>query len=550
MTKSINYKYISESNISDIPLDTPIFFDIETDGLYINPSLIQIIWGQEDTVRLYRVQPDKDPIFQKLISHLTECHLVIHNSSYDLGTLNFTPRKLDDTLFASRLSMPHLEKFSLDIVAQEFGANYYTGIDKKAMQKAKFKVGEDYTPEQLEYACADVLALRDIYNSKTIQKCVTGSGVYRLDIENQLMAIKYQQNGMMVNQDKIRNIHHEVKEKLITSLQELKELVKCELNVNSPKQVKEFFNTASSDRKTMLKLNTPESVKVLEVRGLRKEEQFLYNLKEFDRVLTRFSVAGAITGRFTSKGGDIPNGYNLQNIPRKYQKFLNEDLGDTVVISLDYSALELRLACAIYGEPVMREQFLSGEDLHYAMGQALTGKDEITKDERTLAKIINFGLIYGMGISAFQDYAFTNFGVVIDEDEARRFKQIYFNKYRHIKRYHSVVFNTFVKGQYEYRTALGRKVRPNRTTEALNGIVQGSGVECIKIALIYMRDKFAGASEAIYNVIHDAIYLRVPKADKEYWEKALMESMAYGWDYVIKSDRLKYNDIPMPLEFD
>jgi DNA polymerase I-like protein with 3'-5' exonuclease and polymerase domains len=152
-------------------------------------------------------------------------------------------------------------------------------------------------------------------------------------------------------------------------------------------------------------------------------------LPSTDRVHGGTVIAGAATGRAT---GGHPN---LRAAPRDNKKFqfraLLRAAPGHILVSADYASMELRAAAEISGDEAMRAAFRDGVDLHRATAAAMTGKplDEVTDEERTNAKCVNFGVMYGMGAEALTQYAWKNYGLVIDIDTAKQWLWQWGDKY-------------------------------------------------------------------------------------------------------------------------
>ncbi len=214
---------------------------------------------------------------------------------------------------------------------------------------------------------------------------------------------------------------------------------------------------------------------------------------------------------------------------------------------------------------VLKVQRLSRKGVHYKqmVVEAVSTRngDDIVRSawkhvavhERTgfeLRPKSNIYVVFGMSANTFQNYAFTSYGVKLTQEEAQSFRDIYFNKYKGIANYHRRIWSNVKKPGFVYTTALGRKVKPRVGTEAINGPVQGSGAETTKLAVHYLCKEYPSALKHIINCVHDAIYMRVPKEDKELWKERLKWAMAKGWEEIMKCSLFHYHDIPMPLEFD
>ena len=360
-------------------------------------------------------------------------------------------------------------------------------------------------------------------------------------------AIEYQQNGLLVDRAAVRK-----------ELDALEDTIKANeialngLNPNSPKQCKEALDVESTDKPTLIKLiskgNTLAKT-IYEQRRLLKRRTFLVSYNK-PKVFTKFNVAGAVTGRFTSTGGDLPNGINAQQITRNLQYIFNQPTEDTIVIECDFGTAELRAAAAIMREEVMYKELLAGMDLHKIAASMATGKplDEITKEDRQKGKAVSFGLIFGMSAESFQEYAFTNYGVIFTLEEAKSIKKKYQEHYPSIAKYHQMQWENYKDPSYYVTTALGRRAKPRLGTDAINIPTQGTIAETTKLAIHYMVKEDARILGHIYNVVHDQINARVPKVALLYWKDLMVRNMQKAWTEICKTELMFYKDIPMPVD--
>lgn len=527
------------NNLPSLDNTKPVFFDIETEALYVNTSLVQL--RQDGKSYLIEINNETDE--HKIKTYLANLYLVGYNLSYDLGTLNLSCKDFDDLYYAIKIAYPQIPKFSLDTVIEFFGFPLYEGLDKKTMQKKGFKRGS-FTSEELRYAEDDVKACELLWKLPKVQAVIRNNLAYRLDKKSLEYSIIYQQNGLLVDQ---KGVQKEL-EKLIADI-DYNYMVLNGLNPNSPAQCKKALGVEKTDKPTLTRLISEgnELAKtIFNQRRLLKKRTMLESYN-FPKVYTKFNPYGAASGRFTASGGDLPDAINAQQITRELQYLFKQPTDDTVAIDLDYSTLELRLACAIFNEPVMYQQLKNGDDLHREMAKKLTGKAEITKEERTAAKGVNFGYVFGMSAKAFQEYSFTAFGVKFTYEEASDIRNKYFEMYPSFKKYHSKMWETYETAVVE--TALGRRIRPNLGTDAINIPVQGTGAETTKLAVHYfVQDNGTKVLQYIYNVVHDAIYIRVPKDEKEHWEDRLRVAMLKAWTEISKTEIFKFKDIPMEVD--
>ncbi len=542
----IEFKVIKD--LSDLPALTttdPTFCDIETDGLYINTRLIQVYQPTTDPM-IYIVDVDYVDLTQ-VKQWLQPLWLVFYNGSYDLGTLNMVPDKIDDLIYLTKMAYPEFKKYPLDQTMSNMNLDYlYADLDKKALQKAGFPLGSYLSQEQLRYSATDVKALELLWNDPNIQR-VRDTTAYIVDMLSQRYAIQYQQNGLVTDRAAVLAELEKLKENIATNYVTL-----GGVNCNSPKQCKEALGSMSSDKPTLIRLISEGSQlaeAIFNQRRLLKRQTMLTTYNK-PRVLTRYNVYGAATGRFTATGKDLPNGINAQQIPRDFQYIFNQPHENTIVIEADYSTVELRAACAIMKEQVMYNELKSGIDLHLVSASMVTGKkpEDHSKEERIKGKAVSFGFIFGMSAPSFQEYAFTNFGIKFTAIEAKIIKEKYQRHYPTIAKYHDYMWRNYKKPGFTVETALGRKVKPNLGTDAINIPTQGSTAETMKLAIHYMVKENADILKYIANVVHDSINLRIPKEDEKYWTDFLERNMLKGWTEISKCEAMFFKDIPMVVD--
>ena len=525
------------------------FADIETHGLYINTRLMQVYQPATDDI-VYIIDTDKI-LLDDAKAFLKPLWTVWQGASYDFGTLNMTTERFDDTLYLSRIAYPQWQDFTLDNIVTKLGhASLYEGLDKKKLQKQGFVPGAYLSQQQLRYSATDVVALSLIWKNAQIQKC-RESLAYKVDIISMKYAVQYQQNGLVSNQAAVM----EELEKTEAEF-EANEKILDGINSNSYVQVRKALNSEESSKEFLIKVVGEESGShrgilakaIYDQRRVIKRRTMLHSYN-FPSVVTRFNVAGAATGRFTSTGGDIPRGINAQQIPRPIQYIFNTNTADSVVVHADYSTAELRAGCSIMRDETMYKELMSGMDLHKAAANLATGVPiaEITKADRQKGKAVSFGFIFGMSAPSFVEYAYVNYGVVFTQAEAKVIKDKYNSKYKNIALYHKARWNDYKDTPVV--TPLGHRNKARLGTDAINHATQGCIAETMKLAIHYLCSKYPDATKYIFNVVHDAAYLRVPIGQQEMWAERLVTAMKKGWTEMCKCDMLYYKDIPMPVEY-
>lgn len=535
-------------SIEELPVfstEHPTFADIETEELYVGTRLIQLYQPEtNDMIYILDIDYIDLEIAKAFIKPLWT---VWQGCSYDFGTLNMTTARFDDTLYLCRTAYPEWQEYALDEIVAKFKLNHlYEGLDKKKLQKAGFIRGAYLSNDQLRYSATDVYALSLIWKDARVQ-AVRNITAYKVDILSVQYAIEYQQNGLLVDRSAVRK-----------ELDKLEDTIKANeialngINSNSPKQCKEVLGTTSTDKPTLIRLiangNTIAKT-IYDQRRLLKRRTFLISYNK-PKVFTRFNVAGAVTGRFTATGGDLPNGINSQQITRNLQYIFNQDTEDTVVIEADFGTAELRAAASIMREPVMYQELKDGLDLHKIAASMATGKplSEITKEDRQKGKAVSFGLIFGMSAESFQEYAFVNYDVIFTLDEAKAIKRKYQEHYPAITKYHQMQWENYKNPNYFVTTALGRRAKPRLGTDAINIPTQGTIGETTKLAIHYMVKEDTRVLKYIYNVVHDQVNARVPRVEVLYWKDIIVRNMKKAWTEICKTDLMYYKDIPMPVD--
>src|SRR5215210_3793577 len=176
---------------------------------------------------------------------------------------------------------------------------------------------------------------------------------------------------------------------------------------------------------------------------------------------------------------------NLQNIPRSgpLRSYVRAPESRVFVIA-DYSQIGLRSAAKISGDSEMLSAYAEGRDLHTLTAQSLTGREDISKDDRKLAKAVNFGLLYGMGVKGLQSYALKSYGIEMRLEEATLYRRRFFQTYPGLKRWHEQERRSWLCGETETRTLTGRRrMDVQRLTDRLNAPVQGTAADGLKLAL-------------------------------------------------------------------
>lgn len=248
------------------------------------------------------------------------------------------------------------------------------------------------------------------------------------------------------------------------------------------------------------------------------------------RLYSTFRLAGTATGRLSSGGAEGASGINLQQIPRdpRYKRLIQARPGYTLA-ELDYSQIELRVAAHLSEDSRMLGIYRTGGDIHTTTAKAVTGKQLIHKADRTKAKAVNFGFLYGMGVASFRDYARDSYGVELTEDEAADYRKRFFELYSGLPKWHKRVKEEALRNGY-VKTLFGRiryldgirywsgSRKGAALRQAVNTSVQSVASDMMILALglinrfIVNSDKY---DAKIIATVHDSVLLEINKDGAE-----------------------------------
>jgi DNA polymerase-1 len=357
--------------------------------------------------------------------------------------------------------------------------------------------------------------------------------------------------GVLVDPGALDGIGKDMAAELAALEKKAYEAAGQELNLGSPKQLETvLFDTLGlkSSKKTRTGRSTdaevlealaedhPLPALVLEHRAIAKLKGTYVDalprlmLPATGRIHTRWSQAVAATGRISSQDP------NLQNIP------IRTALGKSIrrafiappghlLVSADYSQIELRVLAHLSQDPVLVDAFRSGEDVHVRTAMEIFGvaKDDVTEEMRRRSKTINFGVIYGMGESALAKR------LGIPRSEAARFIDAYFERYEGV---HAFMERTMAEARRSevVRTLFGRKrnVADLRNTDrmrrayaeriAQNTPIQGTAADLLKMAMVKLAEPPAPGARMVLTV-HDELCFEVPLAQVEQAKAKIREAM-------------------------
>ena len=363
---------------------------------------------------------------------------------------------------------------------------------------------------------------------------------------------RMEHTGIAVDRAYLENMGADLREKLTALDARIQELAGEQFNVNSTDQLryvlfeklalpvvkKTSTGKPSTDASVLKKLDHPVVAALLEYREYEKlrgtyVDGYLPLVDADGRIRTRFNQMAATTGRLSS---DRPN---LQNIPirsesgRTIRRAFIAGEGAEFLVA-DYSQIELRVLAHMSGDPFLVEAFRSGSDIHTATAARVWGlsESEVTPNQRRTAKMINFGLLYGMESFGLADR------LGISRDEAQQHMDAYFSQFVQVREFMSAVV-TQARNQGYTTTLFGRRrylpelksdnfrIRQMGERMALNAPVQGTAADIIKKAMIDLDASLRseGLASTLILQIHDELILESPLDEIEVAEKLVVGTM-------------------------
>jgi DNA polymerase-1 len=313
------------------------------------------------------------------------------------------------------------------------------------------------------------------------------------------------------------------------------------------------WKDAAVDEEVLLDLwdKHPMVPLLLEHRGLVKQEgTYTRNWKDQilvtreRRIYPNYNVTGTVTGRLSS---------NLQQVPRDHfiRGIITAPPG-YMLIEADFSQIELRIAAMVSHDPAMMKVYQDGLDLHMEMASSITGKPAqyVTKEERSRAKPVSFGFIYGMGWRGFIPYARKTFGINVSDEEAQHYRASFFLRFPQLVNWHAsqrrqVQVLGYVDSPIGRRRRLpavrsgDKEMREMAERQAINSPVQGFASDLTLMAMVALEhDEFLSRQGTeMIGQVHDSILFESPEDTAEQSSehiKSVMESLPieemFGFD--------------------
>ena len=587
----VNYQLVVTAEqrqdlISRLKLAVKFCFDTETTG--VDPNNSELV-GMSFCIKPYEAYyislPDN---YQECLEIVKEFKPFLEdekilkigqNIKFDLAILKWyevnVKGKLFDTMLAHYLIEPDM-KHGMDYLAETY-LNYKTiHIDELIGKKGKEqRTMRDVAPEIIsDYACEDADITFRLY--EVFDPMLDKAGLRKLFEETEIPLVPVlaamEAEGVMLDTSVLKEFSIQLAKEVREVEEQIYDLAGQLFNISSPKQLGEILYeklkiTDKPARTATKQYSTSEDVLVkmlyrhpiiqliLDYRSLTKLKSTYVDVlptlisPRDKRIHTSYNQAVAATGRLSS------NNPNLQNIPirtdrgKEIRKAFVPRSSEFILVSADYSQIELRIIAHMSGDPNMIEAFRQGVDIHAATASKVYGipVNEVTSEMRRNAKAVNFGIIYGQ--SAFGLSERLN----IPRREAAAIIDAYFAQYSGIRSYMDKTIEFARKHGY-VETLLGRRrylrditsanavVRGFAERNAINAPIQGSSADMIKIAMIHIHEdleKMQTRSRMILQV-HDELVFDVHKSELDLIRPLIHDRMKHALPL----------DVPIEVEVD
>lgn len=387
--------------------------------------------------------------------------------------------------------------------------------------------------------------------------------LYKIEIKTSKTLANMEYNGIFVEEKELLKMSEELEKRIKTLENSIYTLSGEEFNINSPKQLGEILfdklqlrvikktktgYSTSSEVLEQLKEESPIIKLIMEYRILAKlnstyAKGLIKDITKEGKIHTRYEQTLAQTGRLSSVNP------NLQNIPikieegKKIRKAFIPESKDNIILSIDYSQIELRILAHIANDEKMIEAFNNDLDIHKKTASEVNNVpiEEVTPKMRSEAKAVNFGIVYGIS-----DFGLSN-NLGISRKRAKEFIDKYLNTFSGVKKYmedivefakeHEYVETIFKRRRYIPEINSKNKILKNLNSRiAMNTPVQGSAADIIKIAMnkVYEYLKNSNIRAKMLLQIHDELIFDVHKDDRKILEKEVKKIMENVADLKVK----------------
>lgn len=568
--------------VQSLMKQTSVCFDTETTG--INPltaELVGIAFSWEATKGFYVPFPEAKEEAQEHIEQLRpffeseSIEKIGQNLKYDIKVLDKYGVKVKgkcfDTMLAHYLINPDM-RHNMDVLSETYLNYTPVSITELIGKKGKNQLSMREVPleQQTEYAVEDADITFQLAQHFRPELAAAKTETLFNDIEIPLLHVLADMELEGINLDKgfLNSLSEELTHDIAELEKKIYESAGEEFNIGSPKQLGEILfdkmKLVDKPKKTKTgQYSTAEDVlsylakdheiiqHVLDYRGLTKLKSTYVDAlplqveERTGRVHTDYMQTVAATGRLSS------NNPNLQNIPIRTERgrqvrkaFIPKD-EDHTLLAADYSQIELRIIAALSEETTMIEAFKNGEDIHASTAARVFNVplEEVTREQRSNAKTVNFGIIYG--VSAFGLSNQTD----LSRSEAKELIETYYKTYPKLRNYMGEQVD-FARENGYVQTVLGRRrylkningsnaiVRGAAERNAVNAPIQGSAADIIKLAMIHIHKKLSedNYTSKMLLQVHDELVFDVYNPEMDRLKAMVKSEMENAYQLAVPLD--------------
>lgn len=477
--------------------------------------------------------------------------IILWNKGIEAKNLMF------DIAIAGYILNSNINKYTIEYLANEYInfdiAEYLSNTEETGVEQITLFDNAEEPKEDKTYIYS--YAIYKLYNVLTQKMKEAGSIDLFNKIEMPLTEVlaSMQYEGIYIDKQELLDFGKELQEKIDILTQEIYELTGEEFNINSTKQLGEILFeklklTVKKKTKTgystdvdvleKIKYEHPVIEKILEYRQLQKlnstyVEGLIPYIDETGRIHSKFHQTVTTTGRISSTDPNLQNIPTRMELGRKLRKVFKPEQG-YIFVDADYSQIELRVLAHISEDKNMIEAFCNNEDIHAQAASKVFNipLEEVTKEERTKAKAVNFGIVYGISEFGLGEQ------LGVSRKKAKEYIEQYLDKYSGIKEFMiNIVEETKEKGYVEtlyHRRRYVPELKSNNYMVrqfggrvAMNTPIQGTAADIMKIAMInvYNKLKENNLKSKLIVQVHDEILVETLESEKEQVKQIVKEEM-------------------------
>jgi DNA polymerase-1 len=536
-------KVFSDNNHKDIPTLTGVTLSTEEKCFYIDLSAEGLLEDLKSLISATKL---------RFVGHYIQedYYALISN-----GLNNWEPKTAFDTAVAQYLLQPGRSSYDLNALTLEYFHRELEGPETGAGGE-QLDFLEQKQVDYSEYGarwCAAVLLIRPLQYERLEKEGLLP--VFE-EIELPLISVlaHMEAQGFAVDREELLNAGERLREQISAVTSRIYSLAGQEFNINSPKQLGEILfdklrlpagkktkTGYSTNAETLERLKDEHEIvaQILEYRMLSKlngtyVEGMLPMVHADGKIHAHFQQTVAATGRISCTEPNLQNIPIKQELGRQLRKAFVPESDDWILVGADYSQIELRVLAHLSEDPTLIDSFRKGTDIHKTTAAKVFGvpESEVTPLQRTNAKAVNFGVIYGM----------SSFGLAselnISRKMAEKYIDEYFNKYSKVKAFMDRQIDECKKNGY-VTTIMNRKrpipeiharnyiQRQAGERLAMNSPIQGSAADIIKIAMIKCHKQLLaeGLKSRLILQVHDELIIQTHRDELERVKTILKENM-------------------------